>query len=256
VNESRQVKESLRSIGVDVKLLNARERFITKLRNVKNPEEKRRILGEEFIRIFEEEAQLSGAEYLIQGTIYPDRIESGVSRHSDTIKTHHNVGGLPIQIDFNEIVEPLKDLYKDEVREIGNQLGLPETLINRQPFPGPGLAVRIMGEVTDEKVKILRLADEIVCKEIESAGLDSHVWQYFAVITDTKSTGVKGDVRAYGWTVAIRMVESVDGMTASFYKPSWKVLESISSRIVNEIPSVTRVVYDITNKPPATIEWE
>ncbi|MFP3950622.1 MAG: glutamine-hydrolyzing GMP synthase [Candidatus Bathyarchaeia archaeon] len=254
--ESRAVEEALSGLGLEVKVIDATERFLSRLEGVVDPEIKRRIIGEEFIRVFEEEAKLQGAEYLIQGTIYPDRIESGISRDSDTIKTHHNVGGLPSDIKFNAIIEPLRDLYKDEVRLIGRRLGLPERFVDRQPFPGPGLAVRVAGEVTHEKLSVLRQADSIVCEEVENSSAVESLWQYFAVLTDTKSTGVKGDERAYCWTVALRLVQSVDGMTANFFKPPWKLLEDISNRIVNEVPGVTRVVYDITNKPPSTIEWE
>ena len=256
MNESRQVKEAMQKIGVNVKVVNAKERFLLKLAGVNDPEKKRKIIGEEFIRVFEEEARRFGAEYLVQGTIYPDRIESGITRHADTIKTHHNVGGLPLHMEFKAVVEPLKDLYKDEVRTLGAKLGLPKELVWRQPFPGPGLAVRIVGEVTDEKVEVLREADAIVTEEVEKSEIAGVPWQYFAVLTDTKSTGVKGDERAYGWTVAIRVVESVDAMTANFTRAPWDLLERISIRITNSIPEVTRVVYDITNKPPSTIEWE
>jgi GMP synthase (glutamine-hydrolysing) len=241
---------------VDLVIVDARRRFLERLGGVEEPEEKRKIIGEEFIRVFEDEARRTGAEYLIQGTIYPDRIESGISRHSDTIKTHHNVGGIPLNIDFKAVIEPLRDLYKDEVRALGARLGLSESIVMRQPFPGPGLAVRIIGEVTEERLDVLRRADAIVCEEVESSVLRETAWQYLAVLTDTKSTGVKGDERAYGHTVAVRIVESLDGMTARFSKPPWDVLERISTRITNEIPGVTRVVYDVTHKPPATIEWE
>lgn len=254
--ESEAVAETLKELGVNLVVVNAKGRFIERLRGIVDPEEKRRIVGEEFIRVFEDEAREVGAQYLIQGTIYPDRIESGFRRYSDKIKTHHNVGGLPSKIEFKAIVEPLKDLYKDEVRRLGGRLGVPLSIIRRQPFPGPGLAVRIIGEVTKDKLKLLRRVEEIVEEEVERAGIDTALWQYFAVLTDTKTTGVKGDERAYGWTIALRMVESLDGMTASFYRAPWELLERISTRITNEVPEVVRVVYDITNKPPSTIEWE
>ncbi|MFA5868646.1 MAG: glutamine-hydrolyzing GMP synthase [Candidatus Bathyarchaeia archaeon] len=256
LHESEQVKEAMEKAGVNVKVVDAKDRFLRRLRGVTDPETKRKIIGEEFIRVFEEEAERFGAKYLVQGTIYPDRIESGITRHADTIKTHHNVGGLPIHMDFKGVVEPLKDLYKDEVRALGEKLELPRELVWRQPFPGPGLAVRIVGEITEEKLEALRSADAIVTDEVEHSEIAGVPWQYFAVLTDTKSTGVKGDERAYGWTVAVRIVESVDAMTANFTRPPWDLLERISTRITNGIPEVTRVVYDITNKPPSTIEWE
>jgi GMP synthase (glutamine-hydrolysing) len=256
MDESEAVEKTFLKLGVDLVVVQARERFLEKLKGVTDPEEKRKRIGEEFIRVFETEARRTGAEYLIQGTIYPDRIESGIRRHSDRIKTHHNVGGLPLNIEFREVIDPLQDFYKDEVRALGRRLGLPESIVQRQPFPGPGLAVRIIGEVTERKLEILRKADAIVCQEVEASSLGKTAWQYLAVLTDTLSTGVKGDERDYGVTVAVRIVESVDGMTASFSKAPWDVLERISTRITNEIPGVTRVVYDITHKPPATIEWE
>jgi len=254
--EPEFVKETFEKIGVKVIVVDARERFFKKMKGIVDPEEKRRIIGREFIRVFEKVARRIGAEHLIQGTIYPDRIESGFRKHSDKIKSHHNVAGLPIKIEFKSILEPLRDLYKDEVRRLAKTLGLPDTIVHRQPFPGPGLAVRIIGEVTPDKVELLRKADKIVSEEIEKSGLENELWQYFAVLTDTKSTGVKGDTRAYGYVVAIRAVKSREAMTASFAHLPYEVLERISTRITNEIPSVTRVVYDITHKPPATIEWE
>ena len=250
------VKKTFENLGINFVVVDAKQRFYDRLKGVTDPELKREIIGEEFIRVFEEIAKKVGAEYLIQGTIYPDRIESGFRKFSDKIKTHHNVAGLPSHIEFKGIVEPLRDLYKDEVREIAKRLGLPEKIVNRQPFPGPGLAVRIVGEITPEKVEIVRKTDEIVREEIEKAGLDKGLWQYFAVLTDTLTTGVKGDARAYGYTVAVRGVESKEAMTASFAKIPYEVLEKISTRITGEIPKIVRVVYDITHKPPATIEWE
>jgi len=255
-NEPELIRQTFQKMGFHFIAVNARKRFLEKLKEVTDPETKRKIIGEEFIRVFEEEAEKIGAEYLIQGTIYPDRIESGFRRFSEKIKTHHNVAGLPTKIKFKAIIEPLRDLYKDEVRKVAEMLGLPKELVHRQPFPGPGLAVRIIGKITSEKISIVKKADSIVREEIERSGQQDRLWQYFAVLTDTKSTGVKGDCRAYGYTVAIRIVESKEAMTASFAKIPYQILEKISTRITNEIPQVTRVVYDITHKPPATIEWE
>jgi len=254
--EAEFVECTFQKHGVNVVVVHAQERFLKKLEGIIDPEEKRKIIGSEFIRVFEEAAKKIDAEYLIQGTIYPDRIESGFRKHSDTIKTHHNVGGLPEKIEFKAIIEPLRDLYKDEVREVAKIMGLPDELVRRQPFPGPGLAVRIIGEVTKEKTDLVRKADKIVTDEIEKSGFGDRLWQYFAVLTETKSTGVKGDSRAYGYTVAVRIVESKEAMTAGFARIPYEVLERISTRITNELPQVTRVVYDITHKPPATIEWE
>jgi len=254
--EPEAIRDAFRKLKINFVVADAQERFMEKLKGVVDPEKKRRIIGEEFIRVFEEKAEKTGAEYLIQGTIYPDRIESGFRKHSEKIKTHHNVAGLPAKIKFKKILEPLRDLYKDEVRKVAKMLGLPREIVSRQPFPGPGLAVRIIGELTTEKVRIAKKADRIVREEIEKGGLEENLWQYFAVLTDTKATGVKGDSRAYGYVVAVRAAESREAMTASFAKIPYPVLEKISTRIANEIPEVTRVVYDITHKPPATIEWE
>ena len=254
--EPEAIREAFQKFPINFIVANAQERFMQKLKGVIEPEMKRKTIGKEFIRVFEEIANKLGAEYLIQGTIYPDRIESGFRKNSDKIKSHHNVAGLPEKIKFKKILEPLRDLYKDEVRKVARMLDLPKEIVNRQPFPGPGLAVRIIGELTEEKVAIAKKADKIVREEIEKSGLADNLWQYFAVLTDTKATGVKGDSRAYGYVVAVRAMESQEAMTASFAKIPYPVLEKISTRITNEISQVTRVVYDVTHKPPATIEWE
>jgi GMP synthase (glutamine-hydrolysing) len=254
--EPEAIRDTFGKFKINFVMASAQKRFMDKLRGVVDPEQKRRIIGEEFIRVFEEIAEKSSADYLIQGTIYPDRIESGFRKHSDKIKTHHNVAGLPAKIRFKKILEPLRDLYKDEVRKVAKMLGLPQAIVNRQPFPGPGLAVRIIGELTEEKVKVAKKADRIVTEEIERNGLAENLWQYFAVLTDTKATGVRGDARAYGYVVAVRAAESREAMTASFARIPYEILEKISTRITNEVPEVTRVVYDVTHKPPATIEWE
>lgn len=236
--------------------VNAQERFYAKLKGVEEPERKRKIIGEEFIRVFEEEAKKIGAvDFLVQGTIYPDVIESGLGK-SATIKSHHNVGGLPDYVDFKEIVEPLRDLFKDEVRKAGLELGIPEYLVYRQPFPGPGLGIRIIGEVTADKVRIVQEADFIYREEISKAGIDSSLGQYFAALTNMRSVGVMGDERTYDYAIALRAVNTVDFMTAEAAQISWEVLGKVANRIVNEVKGVNRVLYDCTGKPPATIEFE
>ncbi len=236
-------------------VVDARERFLTKLAGVRDPEAKRKIIGTEFIRVFEEEAKkLSSCEYLVQGTIYPDVIESGVG--GAVIKSHHNVGGLPPNLEFKGLVEPLRDLFKDEVRELGTELGIPAPMVWRQPFPGPGLAIRCLGEVSEDKLEILREADAIFREEIALAGLDRELGQYFAVITDMRSVGVQGDSRTYDYTLALRAVTTSDFMTADWAPIPHAVLAKCSKRIINEVSGINRVVYDITSKPPATIEWE
>jgi GMP synthase (glutamine-hydrolysing) len=242
----------------DINLIrvNAQERFLSRLAGVTEPERKRKIIGEEFIRVFEEEAKKIGkVDYLCQGTIYPDVIESGTG-DAAKIKSHHNVGGLPKDIGFTGLVEPLRDLFKDEVRQVGTQLGIPENLVWRQPFPGPGLAIRVMGEVTADKLEILRDADAIFREEIVKAGLDRQINQYFAVLTGIRSVGVMGDGRTYDYTLALRSVTTSDFMTADWARIPYDVLAEASDRIVNEVRCINRVVYDITSKPPATIEWE
>lgn len=234
----------------------ASNRFLKKLKNKTDPEKKRKIIGKEFIKVFEKEAKKIGkVDFLAQGTIYPDVVESGVGK-SQVIKSHHNVGGLPSVVDFEEIIEPLRDLYKDEVRKVGFELGLPENIVMRQPFPGPGLAIRVLGNITKEKLDLLRDVDFIFREEIAKAGLDKEIWQYFAVLTNMRSVGVMGDERTYDYTVALRGVSSVDAMTADWFKIPYEVLDKCSNRIVNECKHINRVVYDITSKPPSTIEWE
>ncbi|MGM9978215.1 MAG: glutamine-hydrolyzing GMP synthase [Clostridium sp.] len=236
--------------------VNAQERFYEKLKGVEEPEKKRKIIGEEFIRVFEEEAKKIGAvDYLVQGTIYPDVIESGLGK-SAVIKSHHNVGGLPDCVDFKEIIEPLRLLFKDEVRKAGLELGIPEYLVYRQPFPGPGLGIRIIGEVTAEKVRIVQDADAIYREEIAKAGLDKSIGQYFAALTNMRSVGVMGDERTYDYAVALRAVTTSDFMTAESAELPWEVLSKVTTRIVNEVNGVNRVMYDCTGKPPATIEFE
>jgi GMP synthase (glutamine-hydrolysing) len=245
-------------LGMQLVMVDARERFLTRLAGVEDPEEKRRIIGDEFIRVFEEEAaELGTIDFLTQGTLYPDVIESATAetKAAQKIKTHHNVGGLPADLRF-QLIEPLRYLFKDEVRKVGLELGLPEAMVLRQPFPGPGLAIRIIGEVTAERLDTLREADWIVIDEIKGANLYRSLWQSFAILTPVRSVGVMGDGRTYANVVAIRAVTSEDGMTADWAKLPYDVLAKISSRIVNEVPGVNRVVYDISSKPPATIEWE
>lgn len=236
--------------------VNAQERFYRRLAGITEPEEKRKVIGEEFIHVFEEEAKKIGAvDYLVQGTIYPDVIESGLGK-SATIKSHHNVGGLPEYVDFKEIVEPLRLLFKDEVRQAGRELGIPEYLVSRQPFPGPGLGIRIIGEVTAEKVKIVQNADAIYREEIANAGLDKEISQYFAALTNMRSVGVMGDERTYDYAVALRAVTTTDFMTAECAEIPFEVLQKVMNRVVNEVKGVNRVVYDLTSKPPGTIEFE
>lgn len=242
-------------LGIDVVRVDAKARFMDRLAGVSEPERKRKIIGEEFIRAFEAESERLGPfEYLVQGTLYTDIIESGTATAA-TIKSHHNVGGLPEDMKF-EVIEPLKELFKDEVRELGQVLGLPSELVWRQPFPGPGLAIRVIGDVTEDKLHIVRETDAILRDEIAKAGLDRDVWQYFTVLPGIQSVGVMGDERTYAHTIAVRAVSSTEGMTADWARIPYDVLERISTRIVNEVPEVNRVVYDITSKPPATIEWE
>ncbi|MBQ2061171.1 MAG: glutamine-hydrolyzing GMP synthase [Oscillospiraceae bacterium] len=257
-DEGDQVEEVMtKQFHVDVRRINAQDRFLSKLAGVTEPERKRKIIGEEFIRVFEAEAKKIGkVEFLAQGTIYPDVVESGLGGESTVIKSHHNVGGLPDYVDFEEIIEPLRRLFKDEVRQLGLELGLPESLVWRQPFPGPGLGIRIIGEVTEEKLAILREADAIFREEMAAAGLDRTASQYFAALTNMRSVGVMGDERTYDYAVALRSVQTQDFMTATWTRLPWELLDRVSGRIVGEVPHVNRVLYDVTSKPPATVEWE
>jgi GMP synthase (glutamine-hydrolysing) len=238
-------------MGINLTIIDASRQFLGRLEGITDPEEKRKAVGEEFIRVFEREAVRLNAQFLIQGTIYPDVIESGTSRHSQTIKSHHNVGGLPANVSL-KIVEPLRELYKDEVRVVGRNLGLPPEIIDQHPFPGPGLSVRIIGEITEEKIRICREASAIVEEELEREGIST--WQAFAVVLDERVVGVVGDQRKFGRIVALRIVESEDAMTANFVKLPWDILERISTRITNELPEVVSVAYFVSNKPPQTIE--
>jgi len=259
-NEGDEVEEVFGANGpyeLNFVRVNAQERFYSKLAGITEPEEKRKIIGEEFIRVFEEEAKKIGkVDFLVQGTIYPDIVESGLGGESAVIKSHHNVGGLPDYVDFREIIEPLRDLFKDEVRKAGMELGIPEKLVNRQPFPGPGLGIRIIGEVTAEKVKIVQDADAIYREEIQNAGLSQLIGQYFAALTNMRSVGVMGDERTYDYAVALRAVNTVDFMTAETAEIPFKVLQRVMSRVINEVKGVNRVMYDLTSKPPGTIEFE
>lgn len=254
--EVEQVMDSLGGkFGLNIIQVDARKRFLDKLSGVSDPEKKRKIIGNEFIQVFDEEAtKLNGIDFLAQGTLYTDIIESGTST-ATTIKSHHNVGGLPEDMQFS-LIEPLNTLFKDEVRELGEKLGMPHELVWRQPFPGPGLGIRVLGEVTEDKLKIVRDSDYILREEFAKAGLDKTVWQYFTVLPGIRSVGVMGDGRTYDYTVGIRAVNSIDGMTADFSRIPWEVLQTVSTRIVNEVDHVNRIVYDITSKPPATVEWE
>jgi GMP synthase (glutamine-hydrolysing) len=256
-NEGDEVEQVFRKqFDINLIRVNAGEQFLSRLKGVTEPEKKRKIIGEGFIRVFEEEAKKLGkVEFLCQGTIYPDVVESGTG-NAAVIKSHHNVGGLPKDIGFEGLVEPLRDLFKDEVRKVGTELGIPDFLVWRQPFPGPGLGIRILGEVTEEKVKLLQEADAIFREEIANAGLDRSINQYFAVLTGIRSVGVMGDGRTYSNTIALRGVTTSDFMTAEWARIPYDLLEKVSSRIINEVPNVNRIVYDITSKPPATIEWE
>lgn len=255
-DEGDQVEKIFKEqFDINLIRVNASERFLGKLKGVSEPEKKRKIIGEEFIRVFEEESnKLGKIDFLVQGTIYPDVVESG-TKTSATIKSHHNVGGLPEDIDF-ELIEPLRELFKDEVRAVGEKIGIPHDLVWRQPFPGPGLAIRVLGEVTEEKLFITREADAIFRDEISKAGLEGKIWQYFACLPNIQSVGVMGDERTYCNTVALRAVTSSDGMTSDWAKIPYEVLDKVSRRIVNEVKGVNRIVYDITSKPPSTIEWE
>jgi GMP synthase (glutamine-hydrolysing) len=258
-DETETVMHAFRDVlHLNVLKVDACERFLARLAGVADPEEKRIRIGHEFIAVFEEEAaKIAGVTYLVQGTLYPDVIESKTpgSKAGHKIKSHHNVGGLPEKMAL-ALVEPLRSLFKDEVREVGRVLGLPETIVERQPFPGPGLAVRVLGEVTAERLETVRAADKIVTDEIERAPLSPKPWQYFAVLTPVRSVGVMGDGRTYANLVAVRAITSEDGMTADWARLPYELLERIGTRIVNEVPGVNRVAYDITSKPPATVEWE
>ncbi|AGO60867.1 glutamine-hydrolyzing GMP synthase [Ferroplasma acidarmanus] len=250
LNEVDRVKSLFEKFGVKYKLIDAKKIFLDNLKGVVDPETKRKIIGKTFIDVFKKEAETFGATYLLQGTIAPDWIESGGASR-DTIKSHHNVGGLPADLGF-ELIEPLRDLYKDEVREVSRYFGLPDVM----PFPGPGLAIRIIGEVTEHKLEILKQATDILERSVNERYSGEKPWQYFCVLLPVKTTGVHGDQRTYGETIAIRMIDTLDGMTGTFSRPDWELISDISVNITDEVPEINRVVYDITDKPPATIEWE
>ena len=255
-DEGKEVEEAFKNTGMHFIHVDAKDRFLGRLKGVVEPEEKRKIIGEDFIRVFEDEGKKIGAvDFLAQGTIYPDVIESGAG-DAAVIKSHHNVGGLPAVVDFKGLIEPLRDLFKDEVRQLGETIGLDPKLVWRQPFPGPGLAIRVIGEITEEKLDILREADYIFRDEIAKAGIDRDINQYFAVLTNNRSVGVMGDFRTYDYTLALRAVTTSDFMTADWARIPYEVLDKVSVRIVNEVEHINRIVYDITSKPPATIEWE
>lgn len=255
-NEGDEVEAAFKNDELNFVRVNAKDRFLNKLKGVSDPEQKRKIIGEEFIRVFEDEAKKIGSvDFLAQGTIYPDVIESGQGDAS-VIKSHHNVGGLPDVVDFKDLIEPLRDLFKDEVRRLGLELEMPEYLVYRQPFPGPGLGIRVMGEITEEKLEVLREADFIFRDEVAKAGIDKDINQYFAVITNNRTVGVMGDFRTYDYTLALRAVTTTDFMTADWARIPYEVLDKTSVRIINEVDHINRIVYDITSKPPATIEWE
>ncbi len=257
-NEAEEVLKTYReTLGLHIIPVDASERFLNRLKGVTDPEQKRKIIGEEFIRVFEEEAKkIGGSDFLVQGTIYPDIIESGGSKKAAVIKSHHNVGGLPEKVDFEALIEPLRMFFKDEVRVLGESLGIPHPLVYRQPFPGPGLAVRILGEITEERLRLVRESDAILRDEIAQAGLADSIWQYFTVLPNVRTVGVMGDGRTYDNLIAIRAVTSSDAMTVEAAEIPYSVLQKIALRIVNEVKGINRVVYDITPKPPATIEWE
>ena len=255
-DEAKSVMETYKGLGLNVKMVDKSKEFLSLLEGVSDPETKRKIIGNHFVEVFEEEAKkIGGANYLVQGTIYPDVIESGKDKAS-VIKSHHNVGGLPEDMDFKGLVEPLRMLFKDEVRKVGEEIGIPHDMVWRQPFPGPGLAIRVMGEITEDKLRIVRETDAILREEVKNFGLNEDIWQYFTVWTPIKTVGVKGDARSYDNVVAVRAVTSTDAMTVEAANLPYELLQTLSNRMINEVEGVGRIVYDITSKPPGTIEWE